>query len=195
MIKKIKHFLLKKLSRKYKQNEKRKEAAKHNFDFDYEKEQLIYDYLYLRELKTKEEKRLKKYNIIKNDTKKISYTTYKEWAEYVKSKYSVYSKDSLNEFIRFLKHRKRINNSYYNLIMAYALPILVTICINYFSEFFNESYNIFTNLLICIIILFYFFKNITLKVKELTDGADLQKGLYEDYIEIIEEIINEKNEI
>lgn len=186
----------KKVQRKYLNS-----IGKESYFFDVDKEKAIYGYLAHYQLKKNE------INLLDENLK---FNSYKQWKTYIVTKYDCYDIEGLQEFYRFLKLKKRtvkFNISYWEIF----IPILVTLCftlifdkplesiINMDFDFLIEFIgNLCTYIIAsvvqdgCIIslvfICMWFIKTIIVPMPQ----NDLEKYLYVDYMEIVKEIIKEK---
>ena len=123
---------------------------------------------------------------------------YIDWGNYVTTKYEIYNKESLKEFIKYLTHRKRINGHVID-VCAKVLSALITVVFTYGIWNNIRDINFLTKDVISIIagvimlvIMFILLLKTILVVHSLLLKPTLKKHFYEDYIEIIEQIIETK---
>lgn len=170
----------------------------------------------IKELKKKYKKDLKKVANINRDIniyRKSKFAKYSEWESYVKKKYDNYSKESLSELKRYLNYKQVMTITFKDILFSFILPVFVAVIASSLSNFTTQRLDVFSELsgkllLVKIIggtfiILFYLLYNIIFYLlpilgmikyimKTIVDGHT-EKKLYEDYINILDDIINFKN--
>lgn len=161
----------------------KKENILQPYDFNHKREYLIY-------LNACGKKLNKKESVLIG---KDRFSTYEQWSEYVRGKYSCISTGSLESFLRYLRYLLRsamkVESSYSGVIMPIMIVLLTFILGNLFQ---NDA----INNLVCIALIFWF---LCYCINAFTNDSK-RLLLYEDYIEIIEGIlesrkISESNQI
>lgn len=149
------------------------------FDFNISQEKVIYKYV----CREKIEHFRKKDLIYKFDT-------YAQWKNYVRNKYEPYNAESLMEFSRYLNYQIRRQPDL-NGVFALCMAPLYTWIINFYFEV-----QVSNRLgIILVIIIIPWFLLLVWMVKEslnMSSGDNMKRAFYEDYKEIIDELISEK---
>ena len=164
------------------------EIGKRWYDFDFKSERVIYCYLCCCKIKEKHFAR----DIRKLD-EKLRFETYQEWKQYVCNKYYNYRTEELSEFSRYLNQKIR-NERPINEGVSILLAALTTLI---FTEIFDsflytyEKINIKIVWLIgCIVFLPPMAYGIA-KILSLMFDNNIEKDFFEDYKEIIDEMIED----
>lgn len=162
------------------------EIGKRWYDFDFELERVIYCYLCCRCIKERGFARdLRKLN------EKLKFESYQEWKQYICNKYQNYSKEKLTEFSRYLNQRIR-NKKPFNEILIILCTVLVSLTLSQMFDMFLNTYERLSIKLVwfisCIIIVLPVFYGIVRFLCHIFD-SDIEKNFFEDYKEIIDEII------
>ena len=153
----------------------KKKKNEYAYDFNEDKEY----YIYLNSCRKKIGK--KKLMIIGEN----NYSNYDEWSGYVNQKYSCITTKSLVAFKRHLKYQIRASGRIEGSYSAVLLPLIITWVTIMLDRFFpSDAINNF----LCIIIFVYLFWELLKNY-----FGDTKKSLmYEDYLEIIENIIESR---
>ncbi len=177
-------------SKREKENEK---YIKETFNFEYDKEILIYNYLCKRRLSKKELKKYKKYF----KTKEQLIKTYKDWEKSITDKYRCYNSDSLNEFIRFLRYITSSSDVFNKVFYSFMIPLEVAFVSAYLANtmvVFDKS-NLLIMLieaLLLVLLFIVFFTWVTFKTFNMSNRSKFKEDFYNDYIEVINKIIKDK---
>lgn len=170
-------------------NEKNRSISKigkRRYDFDFELELMIYRYLCCHRIKTR---------VLKKMDNKYKFGSYKQWKQYIHSKYEKYNFDELVEFSRYLnlKIREIKPLQQYWILM---IPIVVTLAflqsIQFFIKMYVEySYELFAQIILFLYaILIGFVILIMIKpLLQLIFVEDFEMNFLKDYKEIIDEMI------
>ena len=161
--------------------------GKRRYDFDLELELMIYRYLCCHRIKKR---------VLKKMDYNYKFGSYKQWKQYIQSKYEKYSLDELREFSRYLnlKIREIKPLQQYWILM---IPIVITLFFSQLIQFFTKKYVEYAYDYYAQIILFLyaillgFVILIMLKPLLLSIFAeDFEMNFLKDYKEIIDEMIN-----
>lgn len=158
---------------------KREKKWSRVFDFNVSQEKAIYAYVCREKIK----RYRKKYLICKFDT-------YAEWKDYVKGKYISYSSDSLIEFSRYLNYQIRIQPDVNGAFALFMAPIF-TVLINFYFEVQTSETSGIVRVVILVPWLFLM-GWMVIQVINMSSGDKMKCAFYEDYKEIIDELIREK---
>lgn len=167
------------------------EIGKRWYGFDFKIEKNIYCYLCCWRLKRKD---LRKLN------EKLKFESYHEWKEYISNNYQGYREEELTEFSRYLNLRIRHTKSsdvYWVLMDTALMSVIFTVLINIvFSMHINLSdiSDWYTFLIIPILGMFFMAVLIFVIIEvvyPIFDGR-FEESFFEDYKEIIDEIISGK---
>lgn len=162
-----------------------------NYDFDREKEKRIYRYVY-KKCKKREK------NKLPDDYK---FNTYSEWKEYVWLKYNSYDRTKLIDFLHLLKFMKRNIKPVEKLgdmVFAASYGFVIVEFFNIFLKAQQDIENIkkvLIALILTVIIIviiggaFFFITNVIMRS---ISSNNMDSSMYEDYISIIQEIIQSK---
>ncbi len=167
------------------------------YEFDYQLEKNIYSYLCRYQRKKK--------NVYKLDTK-LKFNTYQEWKKYICEKYSSYSQEELVEFSRFLNQKIRISSPTMTCYNLY-IPICASFFIGYITDnlvtmkldlsdlsFLGALIYIFIWTLIFIAIILGIAMLLFPTIFEPIWNHDMDKNMFIDYKEIIDEMLNTEKE-
>lgn len=172
----------------HKKNKSRniKEVEKIYYNFNIEEEKNIYMYLCGKHIKRKVLKKI--------DNK---FHTYREWKNYIRDKYCNLPKDELIEFKHLLCQNMRNikpETEYWNLVIPVMVTMLINAIFGYLEEVDNSSYNKIQLRIegILFIIVIISWGVMMLKIIAPLWKNNEDENFYKDYIEVIEEIINEK---
>lgn len=162
-----------------------------HYSFDIGHEKLIYKYLSMDNLNNIELKKL-------NESEKFD--SYLDWKQYVWNKYSEYDSDGLKQFEKYLKRgannvapTKEYWNVAYGAILAWTIGESTKEIIHMLSEILNvigiaQIIIAILALIIISLVLIFVIKKIT---KPIWDNSE-EENFYNDYIEIIRQIIQKK---
>lgn len=170
------------------------------FAFDIEKEKQIYKNLACYKLDGRSKKKLI------NEQK---FTSYKMWKKYIIDKYSSYPVEGLEEFKRYLNQKTRRAQSF-NSNWKIFIPVLSTLIFNEFARIYidtiiNTQFDYSVNPLKVFMVEWIFYILITAivfgtayylinKMVKPTLDNEIENNLLIDYKEIIEYMIEEKND-
>ncbi len=164
------------------------EIGKRWYDFDFKSERVIYCYLCCCKIKEKHFAR----DIRKLD-EKLRFETYQEWKQYVCNKYYNYRTEELSEFSRYLNQKIR-NERPINEGLSILLAALTTLI---FTETFDRFLYTYEKISIkivwligCIVFLLPMAYGIA-KFLSLMFDNNIEKDFFEDYKEIIDEMIED----
>lgn len=149
------------------------------FDFNVSQEKAIYAYV----CREKIEHSRKKCLVYKFDT-------YAEWKGYVKNKYIPYSSDSLIEFSRYLNYQIRIQPDVNGAFALFMAPIF-TVLINFYFEVQTSEISGIVRAIILVPWLI-FVAWMVIETINMSSGDKIKRTFYEDYKEIVDELIREK---
>ncbi len=161
-------------------------VGKKEYDFEFEKEIIIYRGVCGEKLKWRERRKL--------EEDKSSFYTYRQWKRYILEKYRRYDRSELEEFERYLKNRKTIcmgdvqfiglgiSVLFSFLFTGYAQSIIVA------GKLSEEIYQ-FLSVVIFILVLM---KISVEYIRKAFVDYQVSFSFYEDYLEIIDFIIKEK---
>lgn len=171
-------------------NEKNRSISKigkRRYDFDFELELMIYRYLCCHRIKKR---------VLKKMDNKYKFGSYKQWKQYIHSKYEKYSLDELGEFSRYLnlKIREIKPLQQYWILM---IPIVVTLAFSQLIQFFIKmyveySYDFFAQIILFLSTIFLGFI-ILIMIKPFLQSIfveDFKINFLKDYKEIIDEMIS-----
>ncbi len=151
-----------------------------DFNFYHVDEVKIYRFAIDKEVRSK-----RKYKKIKE-----KYYSYKEWEEqHAFKKYERLTEHSLSDLLKFFQRKLENEIDKDNSMSGFMYPIIITVINLYISYFSDEINNPDLKLLATIIIIMCAVVYI-IKYQMFDDIA--YKNLYRDYIEIIEEMIEQK---
>lgn len=166
------------------------DKERENFRFDYQEEKAIYKFQAGFKLNSDEEVRLEN-----------QYNTYADWKKYIKRKYKKLDTFTLNEFRRHLIQRKRNKKTGAN-IYAIFLSALISSLITYFIGLVNDVQQLANNdasfYIKCIgifavaIILVFIAIFVLYKIIDPFYRDNEETIFIDDYIEILEEMIEQK---
>lgn len=163
---------------------KRKNSLKENsFDFKLELEIKIYKYLWYKKAKGLE--------------KKYRFESYNKWKNYITNKYSGFSIERLQEFDRWLNQKIRLrkpNHEYSKACITALISCFFTILLDTYSSTIEavEQMSIAVRMggiVIVLIVIFCAVLFVTDKLYCFWFDDDVTIALYEDYKEIIDEMI------
>lgn len=155
--------------------------AKNDFLFDNKREWYIYCFLCDGKLKRREKRKISG----------LLFERYNDWKDYITNKYQNYDSHQLIEFSRFLNHQIRESKSFTPIIIMYFSPV-IAYYISFWGDKLNESYTIgdilvkFISIIGCLAFL------IAVAYKTYSEES-MKNGFYEDYKEIIDELIERKD--
>lgn len=165
------------------------QLGKKYYDFDYKKEKYIYMYLWRKHLSK---------NKLNKIESKYKFDKYSQWKQYIHDKYNRDSDDSLDEFRHFLNQMLRNNRPEFK-IWNIAGTVLITLVVNSLYNYLMlagklEIKNIGTVIglaiaYIIIVVIMVFVINTILKQ---FDNSTIQESFYQDYIEIIDDMIEKR---
>lgn len=165
--------------------------GKKEFEFDFQKEKIIY--LYLWRLKGVKKK-------VKNLEGKIKFDKYEDWRQYVRKQYIDEGIERLKEFSRFLNQKIRNlepNREYWNIFIPILSALVIETGFDEISKTkIDTSGSVFwvgfiAQMILTLIIIISMVIFIIKVVLPLWDN-NIEKNFLEDYKEIIDEIIEEK---
>lgn len=168
--------------------------GKTRYDFDYQLESIIYKNLCCVYVKKK---------LLQKLDDKLKFYTYKEWKQYIYTKYSdseEYSVEKLNEFSRYLNHRRRTvrpSHEYWNILATIVMTLFVTESLDMIS-YMRTGFEDISFLGRAILILFFSIIVVAagLFLTWNTFGtiwdSNTEENMLIDYKEIIDDIIKEK---
>lgn len=184
-----------KRKRKCKRKEKKLDKiGKIIYDFDFELEKDIYDYVCCEKKCIKLEE-------------KFLFDYYHEWERYVQDKYVEYSEEKLYDFSKYLKLRlKNVApdheqmNIYIALLMTYLITEIFDVIKPAQLSISEESLVadvilfgiVFVIIIIPVVLIVLIFAKMFLRI---TKSYHKEKNLLEDYIEIIENMIKERKQL
>ncbi len=162
---------------------RRKLDVKNIFQFDEELELAIYRYVCNEKLTNRSWKKIRnKYSNIQN---------YMEWKKYIVGRYDKYKEESLIEFQRYLNYMiniKKSANSFGTTVWCTAMfSAMVSTIFSFLSNRIGKFINLY-GIIILIIFLLFILKS-TYKIVAEDNCAC---NMYEDYKEIIDELISNK---
>ena len=155
-----------------------------------------------------EEKRI--YNIICGKSKRkkgdlpecFKLNSYSEWKNYVWSKYETYNCQQLNNFLHYLKMQLRTINptqKFIDMVCAAVFGVLISSLINVIvalrGEFEKMGFSIISVVAIAIVaimVIVFPLCSISMNIFNNMICKSEDKDMYEDYISIIQEIIQSK---
>ncbi|MBQ7944060.1 MAG: hypothetical protein IJ326_08375 [Lachnospiraceae bacterium] len=161
------------------------------FDFDFQKEKDIYDYLCFGKVKRKRKKYL-------NENTKFYY--YRDWKLYVLNKYINYEEEKLMEFSRYLNlliRKIKPGKAYWNISISVYLTLILTETLDWIKEIQNtmaEPVSIEIYIAVSIIglgafaFVFYMIYSLVTPIWKDSNTENFLK----DYKEIIDEMMKEK---
>lgn len=175
-----------KINMKYKKRPKRKYATywKETAGFDCQKELQIYKFLCGRRMRQRPEI-------------KYCFTRKEDWKKYVYSQYADRNVEQLQNFLFYLEQAKRDVKDEEKITVNYMLPIsaaLIAGCLVPAGiEWMNPSEDIESVLLVVglVLLILWILGVIYNAIKSVFDNSD-KKYFYNDYMEIITEIIQKK---
>lgn len=166
------------------------DKERENFGFDYQEEKAIYKFQAGFKLNSDEEVRLEN-----------QYNTYADWKKYIKRKYKELDAFTLNEFRRHLIQRKRNKKTGVN-IYAIFLSALISFLITYFigvindvQQFANNDMSLYIKCIVIFavaIILVFIAVFVLYKIIDSFYRDNKETIFIDDYIEILEEMIEQK---
>lgn len=166
-----------------------------NYDFILKRERIIYSYLCCKYINKKEMKKIEE---------NLKFQSYKEWKEYITKKYNKCDVDSLVEFRRLLNQLKR-NIAPSSTYLGFCFPAVLALILSKSADMLwslniNEveltDWRVFA-----IYAIVYIFAiglvmipvmGILLAIIFPIMNNDLEENLYNDYIEVIDELIKDK---
>ncbi|MBP3505964.1 MAG: hypothetical protein J6K43_06135 [Lachnospiraceae bacterium] len=158
---------------------KRSSEWNKNFNFNVSQEKVIYRYVCREKIEY-----FRKRDLV------YKFDTYMEWKNYVRNKYMAYNEKSLMEFSRYLNYQLRRQPDI-NGVFALCLAPLYTWVINFYFEIqtANISKIVFVIIIIPWVLLLCWMLKETINM---STGDKMNRAFYEDYKEIIDELILEK---
>lgn len=127
--------------------------------------------------------------------------TYEEWETSIKTKYSVYSLKSLEQFYKYLNHCQRKVQPYKEFINPYVSALFTAVITSYVTVLCTVTINkeqislncelVVTLILLLIIVSIIFSLAIKIGIKSFTN-TNITYNFYSDYKEIIDKITKEK---
>ena len=150
------------------------------FNFDISREKAIYKYLCREKIGSLERKLILNYK----------FDSYFQWKNYVVEKYKAYSVNSLTEFSRYFNYNIRKQGEMKGALGLFLSPVAACIVAQMLDkEFYNtdQFWNVVIYILLLIMLAWVIRKNIELSVEDKMNSA-----FFEDYKEIIDELIAEK---
>lgn len=157
--------------------------AKKDFLFDNKREWYIYRFLCDGKLKRREKKKISG----------ILFERYNDWKDYVINKYQNYESHQLIEFSRFLNHQIRESKSFTPIIIMYFSPVVAFYISLLGDKLLNVNYTKQNTFAICIGIIVCL-ALIIMVAYNMYSEENMKNGFYEDYKEIIDELIERKNQ-
>lgn len=157
--------------------------VKVNFLFDKERELNIYRFLCKKKVKKKKIKEISD----------CLFERYNDWKNYITNKYQNYESQQLIEFSKFLNLQIRESKSFSPIIIMYFSPVVAFYISLLGDKLLNVNYtkqNIFP---ICIGIMGCLIF-IVVVAYNMYSEENMKNGFYEDYKEIIDELIERKNQ-
>lgn len=155
--------------------------GKVRFCFDSDEERILYKFLCGDKLRIKEWKKCK--------GKDIPYS-YNQWKDRIFNKYSICSKRQLEEFERYLKVGRR-NCNVWNKSTDIVQPAIASVILAFVVNSLSEKPNSIVSIVLAIPLVVYFTMS---SVYGSTKDDIIEQKLYEDYIEIIHSMIEQKND-
>ncbi|MBD5513699.1 MAG: hypothetical protein HDR06_03340 [Lachnospiraceae bacterium] len=128
------------------------EIGKRWYDFDYKIERTIYCYLCCYHIRERGAAR----NLRQLD-EQLKFETYRQWKQYIGSKYINYSRDKLNEFSRYLNQmirNKRPFDKALNILSTAVITLICTELFNVFLSTYEELNEKFVWLILCMLLVF-----------------------------------------
>lgn len=95
-------------------------VGKKNYEFDYDLEKSIYEYLCCSGIKKKKLQKM---------SENIKFESYRGWKQYIKGKFKKYPNEKLEEFSRYLNQRMRNvkpRREYWSLVLPVILSMMIT---------------------------------------------------------------------
>lgn len=126
----------------------------------------------------------------------LKFETYRQWRQYIGSKYIDYSRDKLNEFSRYLNQiirNKRPFDKALNILSTALITLICTELFNVFLSTFEELNEKFVWLILCMLLVFFAACYIVKFINPIFDNH-FERNFLADYKEIIDDIISEKGE-
>ena len=161
-----------------------------NFLFDEERELDIYRYLCKEKLKKKREKKISD----------CLFKRYNDWKNYITNKYKNYEAQQLTEFSRFLNQQLRRSKILNPIIIMYFSPVIsyyITYLISCFGDGTvkeqTDSISFQISPLVDIVLNMCAVAFIVFVAYKIYSQESMKNEFYEDYKEIIDEIIEKKN--
>ena len=173
------------------------DIGKEIYNFDLKKEKNIYNYVSCYKFTKKGKKQL---------DDELKFDSYGKWKNYIVTKYSECKSCQLEEFSRYLNQRIRnakVNHTYWGMVIPIMLTIVTT---RVLEVILNVNFNLLEgdDLLIKIILYIVFMLIISivilipgfLMIKEIVEPIfdnDMEKNLFEDYKEIIDDMMKSES--
>lgn len=167
------------------------------YNFDFNKEFTIYKYLCGEKLTKRQWKYLNEDN---------SFDFYRDWEHYVRQKYQNYNTDKLNEFCRYIEHIKRTEEpqiDYWKVAFSAIVSYIIIDGVKEISDEISVLNNLVENVLSGIIVLFtsiilyvIAFGSMILLLLAFIEkifSGNLERYFLEDYNNILQKLLMEKN--
>ncbi|MBD5476827.1 MAG: hypothetical protein HDR17_12760 [Lachnospiraceae bacterium] len=130
------------------------EIGKRWYDFDYKIERTIYCYLCCYRIRGwRTARNLRQLN------EQLKFETYRQWRQYIGSKYKDYSRDKLNEFSRYLNQmirNKRPFNEVLNILSTVAITLICTELFHLILSTYEEMKEKLDWLILCMLLNFFY---------------------------------------
>lgn len=165
------------------------QVGKDEYNFDYEEEKAIYDFLCYRPLGKKQKV---------ND--KHKFVLYSQWEQYICQKYQKVSSEKLKDFSRYLNLRKRqIKPNYESqkILVTIILTVVINTSIDTLFMIYKEKITcIILDIIACIItiIVAFIIALMATQLLDILEIDDVEENFYNDYKEIIDKIIENRKE-
>ena len=169
-----------------------KKIGKQYYSFDVDHERIIYEYLCMYKLKRKKLKKL-------NEEEKFN--SFLEWEKYIYSKYQGYDSNGLLQFEKYLNGRL-INikpiREYWNMACTALFTLILSETIKGVTQVMstpvNRTYNLISVFCTLAVICFALLLLIKRIIEPIWDN-NTEENLYKDYIQIIEQMRQEKTDM
>lgn len=181
------------MERRKNHSRKLDQIGKKEYDFDPQLELIIYKYVCYIRITRKEKKKL---------DKKIQFDYYREWEKYILDKYKDCKRDTLIEFSRYLNQRKRNNQpirEYWYLVIPVMLTLALSETFNFIIQNGDKFYNLPVEeiIILCSLIILLIFFLVIFAIRNTMMpmlDANIENNMLTDYIEIIENMIINKDQ-
>lgn len=169
-----------------KKNKLSEYVGKKEYDFEFEKEMIIYKGVCGGKLNWRKKRKLEK--------DKRDFYTYRQWRKYILEKYGKYDRSKLEEFARYLKNRKTVcmgDVRFIGIGISVMLSFLFTGYVHGIIMAGKLSKK-FDQFLFLLIIMLGILAIIIEYIRKAFIDYQVSFSFYEDYLEIIDFIIKEK---